>query len=91
VNRGSVAALVLIALAFAALWFYEPRAAVAAPAPTYEFRLVTAGTSPDDLIRTLNGWGSQGFRAVGLVCLGNTNQYSTSACVAQILMERQRR
>jgi hypothetical protein len=90
-NRLNYATFALIAIAFVALWFHQPTAAAAAPVTTYEFRLVTAGTSPDYLVKTLNDAGAQGFRAVGLVCLANGNQFATTQCVAQILMERPRR
>jgi hypothetical protein len=90
-NRLSFATFALLALALVATWFRPPAAAVAAPTPTYEFRLITAGTSGDSLVNTLNIAGLQGFRAVGLVCLANLNQFATSQCVPQILMERQHR
>jgi hypothetical protein len=88
-NRVSIATLAASVLVFLATWLHQAAPANAAPAATYEFRLVTAGTSPEDLIKSLDDTGAQGYHAVGLVCLANVNQYATSPCVAQILMERQ--
>jgi hypothetical protein len=90
-NRISIATFALIAFALLGAWLHQVRPATAAAYPTYEFRLVTAGISPNELIQTLNTNGTQGYRAVGLVCLSaNVNQYGGTPCVAEILMERQR-
>jgi len=90
-NRVTVTALAVIAFAVLAGRLHETLPAEAAPSVTYDFKLVTAGTSTDYLLRALNDIGSQGYHAVGLVCLGNTNQFAGNACVPEILMERERR